>query len=191
MMKQCKAIFFGIGVAIGTTSCNFTFKAQTDPFYSAILRENPTQPFVLFAQGERLMEQNQFKEAAAYFRRLNAIEPQHSLGLERLGKCELELGNYAAAERSYNQAIALSPTTEAKLGLAFAYVMQGKTAQAQQIVSTLSQSEAESAVILRLKGDLAVAQGQNERAAEYYGQSLARDPNQETVQLRLKDLLRQ
>jgi tetratricopeptide (TPR) repeat protein len=171
------------------TGCSIPFlAARKDPFYAVVLEKDRNQPFALFAQGDMLLEQKRFDEAAPYFARLTRVQPQHAGAWLKLGRCQLELRQYARAEASYAKARALRDTAEAHLGFALANMMQGKVAQAKKEAEAMRTALEESPELFNLYGDIGIIEGKPEEALGFYEQSLRLQLEQPTIQERYRDL---
>jgi predicted Zn-dependent protease len=188
-MNLLKLLLFSCSIAILCNACSFILlEARKDPFYSLVLKKDADQPFALYAQGQMLLDQGRFADAAPYFKRLTKVDPKHAGGWLSLGKCSLELQQYRNAESAFDRALALNHSAEAQFGSALAKLMQGKVDPAKKMADQLRSQLEDSPQLMNLYGDIAIVEGRTPEALEYYRKSIELDPSQEAIQKRLRDL---
>ena len=73
------------------------------------LAKDAGNPDLIFNMGYALMELERYEEAAAQFRRLTALHPDHGLGWQMLGEAARRAGKAEAALPAYRRAITLLP----------------------------------------------------------------------------------
>lgn len=166
------------------------FGASPDPFYDAVLRSQPRNPGAIYLQGQHLLTQGQYEQAAIYFRRLTKISPADPAGWIGLGQAELELERPARAEKAFRQAMAVSgkPNAEAEFGLASALIFQGKLDAAWAELDRIEKERGVSTTTERLRGDLAFMSHQYDESLRHYQKSLALQGSQPDLQRRVDGL---
>ncbi len=182
-----------LGALLLLSSCRiFDFGPTPDPFYDAVLEARPDHTGALFLQGQRMIDQGNFQDAEAYFKRLTRAAPGQAMGWIGLGQARLEDRRASAAERAFRQAMALEGETlaQAHIGLISSLLLQGQTEAADAELGRYEQREGVSAATMRLRGDLAFLLNQFAEAVEHYQASLGEDPQQPAIRERLADLQR-
>lgn len=170
------------------SGCNLQLKPVTDPFYEAVLTENPENPAALYAQGETLIRQGRFKDASRYFQRLVKAAPGESKAWFGWGRCLYELRQYKESQKAFSQALALHPSRAAYLGLASATLMSGQIEAARGLARQLEAQYGPSAALARLQGDIAFVTGDYPAALRAYRASYKKDPAQSGLQSKIRDL---
>ena len=170
--------------------CTLRLKPQSDVFYDAILEAQPGNEFVLYAQGRNLLDQGQFAQARKAFADFTRQYPRRASGWAALGQCELGLKEYGSAESAFMKALAVESSLTCEAGLISALVFQGKIADAEVRIAEASGKYGENAVLMRLKGDLALFAENYKEAVDFYRRSLKINPNQADLKRRVEDLKR-
>ncbi|WP_374347201.1 glycosyltransferase [Chitinimonas sp.] len=127
-------------------------------------------------------------EAVGVFDRLLAAQPDLPLAHSRRGECLLQSGNLAAAQASFERALALSPEhADAVIGLAQTLNALGQPAQALRLLDRITPPA--DAAWWSVHGAASAACGQIEAALDDWYQALAINPDhQPSVQARLAAL---
>jgi predicted Zn-dependent protease len=90
-----------------------------------------------FNMGNQEFAQGHYDKAISYFSVPTSIEFSYAPAWEAQARCEYNLGDFAAAENDWKNALKWKPDyVEAKLGLADIYMEQGKLEQAQGLILT-------------------------------------------------------
>lgn len=178
---------FALGITV--TGCFPRATPPTDPFYQAILAEQPEHPIARYSVGQGLLNDGQFEKAVEHFKQSVRLQPGSANAWQSLGKAQLETGDYSAAGRSFERALELGAGNNARIGLASTLIMQGSLNQAEAHLAIVERDGA-SAITLRLRGDLAYARALPSVALDFYRQSLAISPNQPDISKRTRDLER-
>lgn len=170
--------------------CGCRFGVTLDPFYQAVLHGQPRNPGAIYLQGQHLLTQGQYEQAAIYFKRLTKISAADPAGWIGLGQAELELERPAQSEKAFRQAIAVSgkPIAEAEFGLASALIFQGKLDAARTDLDKIEKERGVSATSERLRGDLAFMSHQFDESLKHYRTSLTFQGSQPDLQRRVDGL---
>lgn len=175
-------------ILLGASACSLRLKAINDPFYEAVLAQNPKNEAALYAQGQVLIREGRFQEAQHYFRRLIRITPQAPEAWLGLGRCLFELHRFKASQTAFGKALDLEPTKDAYLGLASSTLMSGQVSPARDLARKIENKFGSGAVLLKLKGDIEFAARDYAKALLFYRESCQRDPSQVGIGDRLRDL---
>lgn len=113
-------------------------------------------------------------EAAAEYRRALALDPDHLDALYYLGSMELDLGNFAAAERAWERLLARDPTSaraHAQLGTLYFCIGEGPAVHPDRARAQFERAAAinreETGHLLSL-GEIALVEGHPDRARELF-----------------------
>jgi Flp pilus assembly protein TadD len=179
------AIILGVVLTMG---CQFRLTPKTDPFYSAVLEQDPHHEMALYIQGEILLRKGLFQEAGPYFEKLIKLSPNKDTGWIGLGQCLLEMKRGRGAEIMFRKAMELHSSMKAQLGLITALMLSGNVNEAKKQAHEAETTYGVSAALLRVQGDLAFFEGDPERARQLYSQSLELNRSQPDLQDRVRDI---
>ena len=184
-----KKLAFTLPLLLSLSACNLLqVKVSPDPFYSVALQRNANNPAALYAQGMRFVNLGRYAEALPYFERLNRIEPNNAAHWFTLGRIDYEVHDFKKSVAAFEKAQSLKPSEGALLGLAAATLMSGNAARAQALADQSEKQYGESAALLQVRGDIAYMGGDATTALGFYQKSLEKNPGQEELQKRIKDL---
>jgi uncharacterized protein HemY len=168
--------------------CNLRLKPNMNPFYDVVLKRYPDNKVALYGQSQHLERQGQFGEAAKYLQKMTRISPDNAQAWVGLGQAYLEQNKFMKAQKAFERALALKPSLEAYLGLGTAQLMNGQADQARQMAGQIEQKYGLSAELLRLRGDIELISANFAKAREMYRVSLDKQPNQQDLQERVRDI---
>ena len=129
---------------------------------------DPVSPYVLYGTARSLYMLRLYDESIEQFKKTLALDPQHGYAHLGLGATYVQKRMYREAITELeeaNQEMRSSPASAA--GLAYAYAISGKTAEAQKILLQLLDDSAHGPFPAKPIAEIYVGLGENDRAFEW------------------------
>ncbi len=138
----------------------------------------PGRPTTLYLQAMLAYAQNDFKKAQELGRKLLNATPENPRALELAGMTELRLDGLVQAEALLTKALQMQPGLPmARRGLVSAYMRLGRLDRAQATLPADIEHGDSDPSMLALAGQVAMLQGEAERAQRYFTQAATLDPH--------------
>jgi len=135
---------------------------------------DPISPVANRAVGTVLQIQRKYDESIDQLKKSLELSPNFGLGLNDLGTDYLEKRMYAEANAEFEKALAIPIAKVAPLAsLAYAYAIEGRTAEAQKILDQLNEMSKQQYIQPRLISRIYVGLGDKDKAFESLEKSFA------------------
>lgn len=129
-------------------------------------------PVLLSAQGEQALRNQDFAEARRVLQRATELKPDQPRLLTELAASQFGVGDETAAIASLERAANLDKTgINSELLLAQTHMRAKRFSAALDVIARIEKKDPKSPVGPNLRGAVAIAQGQNAKAREYFEQA--------------------
>ena len=146
--------------------------------YDQILETSPNQPDALHLRGLIALQTGNAESAVAYIRKATRLQPKNWAFKGNLAAALLETHDIEGARTLYLRAAQLKPDApQFQTGIANCYAMQGKFADAEKQLRTVTQRFPQFALAWFNLGNVQRDQGNLRQAIEHYARAVALDPN--------------
>lgn len=158
------------------------------PEFEAAEKLDPKLPFLHYNWGQACVFINQYERAREQFLKEIALDPEVPFSYGELGRVYDKLGDDAAAERSFQQALKLGPQAASYFGLAKIYERRGQLDQALKEVNAAMALDSESTNLHYLRARLLQSLGKQAEAKTEFAEAkrlLEKHRGEDTMERRL------